>query len=370
MSLAISPAIGISAIATYEPPWTLRNDWFQDILPRKFVEHSGIVSRRISQEDEVTMGVRAVENLRKETRFVLSDCAAVVFVASSLVAPAVAGKSPNRKQVAREYRQVAARQFCRRLGLPEVPVFSINWGCSGYARAMAIVHHFILPTMPLRPHQFILVVTVNRTSKIVDFGCKQTAPVFGDMAQATLLARVGSEQHPVHFALVHAAAENRPVDGVFFDFHWRENVLVPTPDGGRCSLPRRLVFSLNMMGIADAAPRAMADATATALQATGISPEEVAFVVPHQAGAGIVRLTAMRLDRIGVRGEVVNGLTRDVGNVSSSSVPYALKQNWSRLGGTIVCPTAGVGGPGQAQVSQGCVILQATRTHAIAARAA
>jgi 3-oxoacyl-[acyl-carrier-protein] synthase III len=370
MRLAIPPTVGISAIATYEPPWVLCNDWFHSMLPRKFVEHSGIVSRRISQEDEVTMGMRAVENLRKETHCSLGDCAAVVFVASSLVPPAVAGNSPNQNHILRKYSQIAARQFCRRLGLSALPVFSINWGCSGYSRAMEIVDRFVLPAVPLRPHQFVLVVTVNRTSKIVDFGCRQTAPVFGDMAQATLLARVDSEQHPVHFALVQATAEKRPVDGVFFDFHWRENVLVPTPDGGRRSLPRRLVFSLNMMGIADAAPRAMADATAAALQSAGISPEEVAFVVPHQAGAGIVRLTAMRLERLGIRGEVVNGLTRDVGNVSSSSVPYALKQNWSRLSGTIVCPTAGVGGPGQAQVSQGCVILQATRTHAVPCRAA
>ena len=201
MPLAISSAIGISAIATYEPPWVLCNDWFQSILPRKFVEHSGIVSRHISQEDEVTMGVRAVENLRKQTHCNLGDCAAVVFVASSLVAPAAAGNSPNRKHAPRKYSQIAARQFCQRLGCPAMPVFSINWGCSGYSRAMAVVDRLILPAMPLRPQQFILVVTVNRTSKIVDFGCKQTAPVFGDMAQATLLARVDSPQHPVHFAL-------------------------------------------------------------------------------------------------------------------------------------------------------------------------
>ena len=370
MSVAISEAVGISAIATYEPPWVLPNDWFENILPRKFVEHSGIVSRRISQEDEVAMGVRAVENLRKETHCHLSDCVAVVFVASSLVAPAVTGKSPDRKQVLRKHGQVAAGQFCQQIGLPAVPVFSINWGCSGYSRAMAIVERFILPTIPLRPHQFILVVTVNRTSNIVDFGCKQTAPVFGDMAQATLLARVDSWRYPVHFVLVHASAESRPASGVFFDFQWRENVLMPTPDGGRCSLPRRLVFSLNMMGIADAAPRAMAAATASALQTAGIPPDAVAFAVPHQAGAGIVRLTAMTLERIGVCGEVINGVTRDVGNVSSSSVPYALKQNWSRLSGTIVCPTAGVGGPGLAQVSQGCVILKATQAHAQAGRAA
>ena len=364
---AANPAsIGISAIATYEPPWVLGNDWFQGMLPRKFVEHSGIVSRRISQEDEVTMATRAIENLRNETHCDLDHCAAVVLSISSLIPPPLAKRYLKREQVLPEYRYVAARQFLERLGLPLIPIFSINWGCSGYSKAMAIVHRRILPTLALDPEQFILLVTVNRTSKIVDFGCKQTAPVFGDMAQATLLASVDSEQHPVHFALVHASATNRPADRIFFDFHWRENVVVPTQDGGRYSVPGRVVFSLDMMGIADAAPRAMADAASEALQAAGIHPKEVDFVVPHQAGAGIVRLAAMTLERAGICGEVINGMTRDVGNVSSSSVPYALKQTWSRLGGTIVCPTVGVGRPGRPEVSQGCVILKATRIHAIA----
>jgi 3-oxoacyl-[acyl-carrier-protein] synthase III len=357
-NVAVPIAVGISAIATYEPPWVLGNDWFGGTLPRKFVEHSGIVSRHISLEDEVTMALRAVENLHEETRCDLSECAAVVFVASSLVPASVARKHLNREQVLCECTHAAAKQFIGRLGIPVVRVFGINWGCSGYSRAMAIVHRFILPSLTLRSEQFILLVTVNRTSKIVDFGCKQTAPVFGDMAQATLLAGVESERYPVHFALVYAAAENQPADGVFFDFHLRENVLAPTPDGGRCTTPERLVFSINMMGIAEAAPRAMADATAKALRTTGIPPEEVEFVIPHQAGVGIVRLAAMTLDRIGVRGEVINGVAREVGNVSSSSVPYALKQNWSRLKGTIVCPTAGVGRPGRAQVSQGCIVLK------------
>ncbi len=128
MNPANSSAVGISAIATYEPPWILCNDWFQSILPRKFVEHSGIVSRHISEEDEVTMGVRAVENLRKETHCQLDDCAAVVFVASSLFAPAVAGDSPHRKQILRKYGQVAARQFCRRARFPRGPGFQRQLG--------------------------------------------------------------------------------------------------------------------------------------------------------------------------------------------------------------------------------------------------
>ena len=203
-------------------------------------------------------------------------------------------------------------------------------------------------------------VTVNRTSKITDYGCKVTAPIFGDFAQATLLGGAESRRYPMELALVYAAAERQPANGVFFNYHLRENVLVPTPDGGRAVEPQRLVFSLDMMGLGDGAPRAMANAAAKALQATGIRPEEVDFVVPHQAGTGVIRLTAMKLEELGIRCEVINGLTRNVGNISSSSVPYALQQNWDRLHGTILCPTAAVGKPGHASLTQGCIVLKAT----------
>jgi hypothetical protein len=66
----------------------------------------------------------------------------------------------------------------------------------------------------------------------------------------------------------------------------------------------------------------------------------------------------MKLELLGIHGDVINGLTRDVGNISSSSVPYALEQNWNRLQGTIVCPTAAVGRPGSASLTQGCIVLQ------------
>jgi 3-oxoacyl-[acyl-carrier-protein] synthase-3 len=235
----------------------------------------------------------------------------------------------------------------------------MNWSCCGYAKALEVVARCTARCPRLRPDQFILVVTVNRTSKITDYGCRDTAPIFGDFAQATLLGDKENHRHPVKLSLVFSAAERRPADDVFFKYQLRENVVVPTPDGGRSVQPRRLVFSMDMMGVADGAPRAMANATAKALRAAHIRPEEVDFVVPHQAGTGIVRLTAMKLEELGIRAEIVNGLTRDWGNISSSSVPLALKQNWQRLHGTIICPTAAVGRPGQASLMQGCIILRA-----------
>jgi 3-oxoacyl-[acyl-carrier-protein] synthase III len=140
-------------------------------------------------------------------------------------------------------------------------------------------------------------------------------------------------------------------------------VPAPRADGGVEQTAERVVFSLNGMAIADVAPRAMAGAVGKALEATGLSGGDVQYVVPHQAGQRIVEFTGMKLEALGVRGELINGMTRHIGNVSSGSIPYALKRHWSRLVGVVACPTAAVGSPGVAEVSQGCVLLKSTAVH-------
>jgi 3-oxoacyl-[acyl-carrier-protein] synthase-3 len=355
--------IGISAIAVHEPPWILANDWFADILPRKFVHHTGILSRHIAQEDEVAIGIRAVENLVRETRCDLRDCAAVVFVSPSVVHKTVAREHLDQQRDWLRSTNRAMREFTRRLNIPETHSHGINWGCSGYSKALAVVQQRILSSLRLHRDQFVLVVTSSRISRITDYGCKQTGPLFGDLSTVTMLSPTESEKYPVHFDLVYASAEMQASERVLFDYRLGENVVVPTPEGGKSCTARRMVFSLDGMGIAEAASRAMTDAAAKSLRKMGIPPEEVRFIVPHQAGTGIVRMTAMQIESLGVRGELVNGTTGDVGNVSSCSVPYALRKTWSQLQGTILCPTAGVGNPGNPEVSQGCVILQATDTH-------
>src|SRR6266700_2459389 len=109
MDEALSFGIGISAIATYEPPWVLGNEWFGDTIPRKFVHHTGIESRPISLEDEVTMGVRAVRSLQRETGCDLNDCAAVVFASPSFVPLSVAVRYFDRERAEQERLRRAAQ---------------------------------------------------------------------------------------------------------------------------------------------------------------------------------------------------------------------------------------------------------------------
>jgi 3-oxoacyl-[acyl-carrier-protein] synthase III len=357
MDAPFSTTLGISAIATYEPPWRLSNDWFGGAISRKFVHHTGIETRGISAEDEVTMAVRATRNLQREVSCDLRDCAAVIFASPSFVPVTVAGKHLGHQRFDEEPIQSAARRFVRRMGISECFVAGINWFCSGYSKALCIACRRLLSRQTLDRDQYVLIVTASRISRITDFSCKQTGALFGDMATVTLVARTDSQKFPVRFVIRYADAEKQSAGRSFFDFQLRENVLLPSLDGGQNRASQRLVFSLDGMGIADVAPRAMSGAVAKALQASHIRPEEVRFVVPHQAGTGIVRFTGMKLEELGIHGTVINGLTKHIGNVSSCSVPYALKQNWDTLHGTIACPTAAVGAPGKPEILQGCTLL-------------
>jgi 3-oxoacyl-[acyl-carrier-protein] synthase III len=123
--------IGIAAISVYQPPWTLPNEWFGDTIPRKFAQHTGIQSRAISLEDEVTMGLHAVKALQRETACDLKQCAAVVFASPSFVPLPVARQYLDADRAEQERLRRAARQLVRRLGIPDCPSVGLNWFCSG-----------------------------------------------------------------------------------------------------------------------------------------------------------------------------------------------------------------------------------------------
>jgi 3-oxoacyl-[acyl-carrier-protein] synthase III len=366
----LHPVLGIAAIAIHQPAWELENGWFGSAMPRKFTGHTGIEARGVSLADELTMGVEAVRRLQRETGCDLAACRGIAFVSPSLIPPGVAQRHLTPAAAARERPGRAARGLARTLNLSGCRTIGLNWFCCGYSRALAVVNDRWAPRLPLGPEEFVLVVVASRISRITDYSNAQTAGLFGDMASATLVAPATSRRHPVHFEIVHAAAGRRPAEKPAFDFHLRSHTPMPLPDGGTVETAERLVYSLDGMAIAEIAPRAMAAAVGEALDATGIAAAAVDFVVPHQAGTGIVRFTGMQLDGLGIRGELVNGLTRRTGNVSACSIPHALAATWGRLRGLVACPTAAVGSPGKPEVLQGCVLLRATAVHERQAAAA
>ena len=371
-TMAPSPTsdLGIAAISIDQPSWHLENGWFGATIPRKFTQHTGIEARAISLDDELTMGLRAVRRLQQESGCNLADCRGIVFVSPSFIPPSIARRHLAPHEAARERPRRAARQLARELGLRRCRTLGLNWFCCGYSRAFALITKRWAPRLVLERDDFLLVVVATRISRITDYGCTTTGGLFGDMASATILAPMASRRYPVHFGIVRADAGKQPVDRPAFDFHLRSHVAVPAVDGTRTHDQTRLVFSLDGMTIADLAPRAMSAAVVETLDAAGLRGTDVDFVVPHQAGAGIVRFTGMKLEEAGVGGELVNGLTRRTGNVSACSIPHALRESWSRLRGLVACPTAAVGSPGRPEVLHGCILLRGTALHDAQVRAA
>lgn len=357
-----TPQLGISAVSTFRPPRQLSNDWFEG-MPRKFVKHTGIQSRPVSDEDEVTQAIRATELLVAETRCDLSKCAAVVFTSPSFVPMPLARKHLGPDEARQEQLSRAAWQFVDAIGVKPRRVQATNTFCAGYARALELVLHKINPELNLASDEFILVLTSSRISRITDYSCPTSGALFGDLATATIIARSDSEHYPIHFDLLDARVDHQETNRPFFKFQLKEKVPTPTHDGGKAFDSQRFVFSLDGMGIADIAPRAMAASAAEMVRETGGNPEEIQHVLPHQAGFAIVRLTEMKLRDEGFTGKVINGMTHDIGNVSSGSIPYSLNAMWDELHGDIVCPIASVGPPGKNRVAQGCIALRATPLH-------
>ena len=224
--------VGIAAIAVHEPPWTLANDWFGAAMPRKFVHHTGIESRAISLDDEVTMAHDVVRGLARQTGCDLHDCRGIILVSPSLIPPTIAQRHLAPAAAACERPGHAARHLVRRLGLRHCRSAGLNWFCSGYSRALTVVHHRWAPRLALREGQFVIVVVASRISRITDYGCRQTGGLFGDMATATLLSPVTSRRHPVHFTIEHAHATKWPLDRPAFDFISAPTSPCRCPTGG------------------------------------------------------------------------------------------------------------------------------------------
>ena len=355
------PAIGISQIALHQPRWQLPNAWYQSIIAKKFVKHTGIEARTISDLSEAELAAASIEALQVKSGCDLNLCAGIAFVSPSLVPMAVANSYLPRDMARSEQANRVATELCLSLGIQPRVMVGMNGFCSGYAKAMDYIKHRMLPGLRLSQREFIILVTATKISRINDFGCKQSGALFGDFSTATLITRMDSYQHAPRYEIIDASYSKKDASRPFFDFHKKEAVPVPEIDGG-IHYEDRLVFKLDGMGIADTAPRAMAAAASELVAENSYSPDEIDHVVPHQAGTGIVRLTGMKLEEAGFVAQPINGLTKQTGNISSSSVPYALHENWNNLNGLIACPVAAVGAPGKPEVSQGCILLRRAGT--------
>jgi len=190
------------------------------------------------------------------------------------------------------------------LGIPHVGGFALNAACAGFVYALAAGYAFIRSGGARN----VLVVSGDALSHVTDYGDPKTAVLFADGAGAVVLkaTRDGGGVLAPPFLNADYSPEHLNLKGMAWT----------GPDGRHPVLrmgggPHVLRQAIN----------AMLEVANGALTRTGLSWDDVDFVIPHQANLRITRGLERQLHL--KKGKVLHTIER-YGNVSASTVPIAL----------------------------------------------
>ncbi len=279
---------------------------------------SGIKERRIADPSQATsdLCVEAAGRAMEAAGWKPEDVQAVIVgtVTPDFVFPCTAAIVANR------------------LGIPDVPAYDFEAGCTGFIYGLIQARALIMSGTLER----ILVIGGETLTRITNWKDRSTCVLFGDGAGAVAMGSQGP-------------------GGRLGGFHWGADgslgLLLKQPAGGSreplthegLDQSRNTIY---MEGgeIFKNAVRAMRDSALLALEKEGLTTSEVDLLISHQANVRIIDSTARAL---GLPPEKVFVNIHKYGNTSSASIPIALdevvRDGTVKPGMTVVLAAFGAG---------------------------
>src|SRR5437762_6693206 len=199
----------------------------------------------------------------------------------------------------------------KKIGAINAACLDISAACAGFLFGLEIAQQFITS----HTHDTVLVIGAEKLTSITNWTDRNTCVLFGDGAGAAVLRHRGSAHGVIS---THIGTDGHYTDILFM------------PGGGsRCPITRENVHmnlaTIHMTGkdVYKQAVTAMLSAARKALDQAGLSIDDIACVIPHQANVRIIEAIADRL-RIPLDRFYVN-LDR-YGNTSAAAVAIALDE--------------------------------------------
>ena len=189
--------------------------------------------------------------------------------------------------------------------------FDLSAACSGFIYALSTAQKFILSGQVKKA----LVIGAEVISRIVDWTDRNTCLLFGDGAGAVVLEAQEGESGLLSTHL-HA-------DGNYWEILYQKGAGSRNPATHQ-NVDDKLVY-LTMQGneVFKLAVRSMGEVAQEALEANGLTPDDVNLFIPHQANQRIVDSVGKRL---GITGDRVFVNLDRYGNTSAASIPIALDE--------------------------------------------
>jgi len=257
------------------------------------VERTGIRQRYIAGEGETTATLATAA-----ARAALAD-AGVDAASIGLIVLATA--TPDNTFPATATKVQAA------LGCTGGIAFDVAAVCSGFLYALATADSLLRTGMAKRA----LVIGAETFSRILDWDDRTTCVLFGDGAGAVVLEAPSGE--PGGKDAPGIIATRLHADGSCHDMLYVDGGPSTTQTTGHVRMKGREVFRHAVVNLSDVLKEV--------LEETGVSVEDIDWVVPHQANARILDATAKKL---GIAPEKVIVTVHTHANTSAASVPLAL----------------------------------------------
>lgn len=197
------------------------------------------------------------------------------------------------------------------LGMKRGFAFDVQAVCAGFVYALANANGMILSGQANR----VLVIGAETFSRLMDWNDRTTCVLFGDGAGALILEGVESPGVSSDRGVLSTDLHS---DGTYRDLLYVDGG-TSTGTTGHLRMQGKEVFRHAIEKLAETAH--------SALQKAGLTADDVAWIVPHQANIRIIEGTAKRM-QVGMDRVVVT--VQDHGNTSAASIPLALSVGVAR----------------------------------------
>ena len=284
----------VRGVGHYLPARIVENAEFEatlDTTDEWIKSRSGIERRHFATEDDTTssMATAAAQAALKDAGMEVDDIDAIVLATSTadLTFPS------------------AATMVQAQLGMQRGFAFDVQAVCAGFDYALSNANALILSGQAKR----VMVIGAETFSKIMDWTDRSTCVLFGDGAGALLLEAQDGDGTSADRGIL---ATDLNSDGRLRDLLYVDGG-VSTGTSGYLRMQGNQVFRHAVEKLAATAH--------TAMDRAGVTADDVAWVVPHQANIRIIQGTAKKMN---VPMERVVVTVQDHGNTSAASIPLAL----------------------------------------------
>jgi 3-oxoacyl-[acyl-carrier-protein] synthase-3 len=296
-------ASGVTILGTgsYTPEKVLTNADLEKIVDTTdewITSRTGIKERRIAADDEAT------SDLGTKAALAAMENAGVTADEIDLIVCATI--SPDT------FFPSTACYIQQNIGAKNAVAFDISAACAGFLYALQIARHFL----NFGNRKTALIIGAEKLSSMVNWEDRNTCVLFGDGAGAAVLRQSDNPERKI-------LSSYMATDGN------QTGILKVAGGGSACPITPANVhqhlnsISMNGREVYKQAVNAMRDAAEKVLKNAGLTADDVAMVIPHQANMRIIEAIT---DRLGIPPERTFVNLEKYGNTSAAAIAIALDE--------------------------------------------